>query len=65
MEARVIDPRDAVQEVNDPTYRVYFWADDGSGKEEWELSKADLGGFLNALARLVDRNVDLLPASSS
>jgi hypothetical protein len=46
MEARGIDPRDAVWEVDDPTYRVYFWADDGSGKEEWELSKADLDEVL-------------------
>jgi hypothetical protein len=26
--------------VDVPTYRVYFWADDGGAREEWELAGA-------------------------
>lgn len=42
MRTELVDPRDQTTQVNDPTYRVYFWADDGGAKEEWELSGADL-----------------------
>lgn len=33
---------DDASQIDDPTYRVYFWADDGGAKEEWALSGADL-----------------------
>lgn len=46
MKTRLIDPRDANLEDDAPTYRVYFWADDASGKEEWELSETDLDAVL-------------------
>lgn len=42
MRTELIDPRDQATQVDDPTYRVYFWADDGGANEEWELSGADL-----------------------
>lgn len=43
--AELIDPRDQTLHVDDPKYRVYFWAEDGS-KQEWELSGADLDEVL-------------------
>lgn len=46
MKSRLIDPRDANLDDDVPTYRVYFWADDASGKEEWELSETDLDDVL-------------------
>jgi hypothetical protein len=46
MKSCLIDPRDANHEADAPTYRVYFWADDASGKEEWELSETDLDAVL-------------------
>lgn len=42
MKAVPIDPRDQTSQLDDPTYRVYFWSADGSAKEEWELAEADL-----------------------
>jgi len=42
MKAALIDPRDQTSQVDDPTYRVYFWAGDGAAKEEWELAETDL-----------------------
>ena len=42
MKAQLIDPRDQTAQVDAPSYRVYFWSDDGSSKTEWELSGADL-----------------------
>ena len=42
MKAALIDPRDKTLQVDDPTYRVYFWAGDGAAKEEWELAETDL-----------------------
>lgn len=47
MRAELIDPRDQSTQVDDPTCRVYFWADDGGNKEEWELSGADIHEVLN------------------
>ena len=46
MKARLIDPRDQTSQVDNPTYRVYFWADGGDAKEEWELTGADLDEVL-------------------
>lgn len=46
MRAALIDPRDQTLQVDDPSYRVYFWAEDGSTKEEWELTGADLDEVL-------------------
>lgn len=46
MRAELIDPRDQTLQVNDPAYRVYFWADGGASKQEWELSGADLDDVL-------------------
>ena len=46
MKTRLIDPRDANTEVDDPTYRVYFWANGASAKEEWELSETDIDSVL-------------------
>lgn len=46
MRAVPIDPRDQTSQLDDPTYRVYFWSVDGSAKEGWELSEADLGEVL-------------------
>lgn len=50
MKAVPIDPRDQTSQLDDPTYRVYFWSADGSAKEEWELSEADLGEVLDWVA---------------
>lgn len=50
MRAALIDPRDQTQQVDDPNYRVYFWAEDGSAKEEWELTGTDLDGVLDWIA---------------
>jgi hypothetical protein len=41
MKAEFIDARDQTLKVDDPTYRVYFWAEVGDAKDEWELS----GGY--------------------
>lgn len=46
MKAQTIDPRDQTSFVSDPSYRVFFWTDDGSRCEEWELTEADLGEVL-------------------
>lgn len=46
MRARTIDPRDQTSQVDDPTFRIYFWTDGGGAKEEWELSEADLDEVL-------------------
>ncbi|MGP4032357.1 hypothetical protein [Pseudarthrobacter sp. 1C304] len=46
MKAELIDPRDETLQVADPTYRVYFWAEGGEAKEEWELSGTDLDEVL-------------------
>ncbi|WP_152970323.1 hypothetical protein [Frigoribacterium sp. RIT-PI-h] len=50
MKAVPIDPRDQTSQLDDPTYRVYFWSADGAAKEEWELSEADLGEVLDWVA---------------
>lgn len=42
MRAVLIDSQDQTTQVDDPTYGVYFWADNGGAKVEWELSSADL-----------------------
>lgn len=47
MRAQPIDPRDQTSQVDDPGYRVHFWADDGRAKEEWDLSEADLDEVLS------------------
>ena len=47
MKTELIDPRDQTLQVDDPTYRVYFWAEGGDAKEEWELSGADLDEVLD------------------
>ena len=44
MRARPVDPRDQTSEIDDPAYRVYFWA--GFACEEWELTEADLDEVL-------------------
>lgn len=46
MRARPIDPRDQTSQVDDPSYRVYFWAEDAGAKEEWEISEGDLDEVL-------------------
>ena len=46
MRAERIDPRDQTSQVDDPRYRVYFWAAGGGAKEEWQLSDADLDEVL-------------------
>jgi hypothetical protein len=46
MRAELIDPRGQTLQVDDPTYRVYFWAEGGATKQEWELSNADLDEVL-------------------
>ena len=46
MRVELIDPRDQTSQVDDPTYRVYFWAKGGGAKEEWELFGADLDEVL-------------------
>lgn len=46
MRAELIDPRDGTNETTAPTYRVFFWSDDGSTCEDWELSEADLDEVL-------------------
>jgi hypothetical protein len=38
MKVELVDPRDQTLQVADPAYRVYFWTEGGSAKEEWELS---------------------------
>ena len=42
MKAALIDPRDQTSQVDDPTYRAYFWSGVGAAKEEWELAETDL-----------------------
>lgn len=39
MQATPIDPRDQTHEVDDPSYRVFFW-DSSSSSDEWELTEA-------------------------
>ncbi|GIG22706.1 hypothetical protein Cch01nite_34300 [Cellulomonas chitinilytica] len=46
MRAEMIDPRDATEEVDRPTYRAIFYA--CATAEEWRLS--DAGSVLEALA---------------
>jgi hypothetical protein len=46
MKVELVDPRDQTLQVADPAYRVYFWTEGGSVKEEWELSGADLDEVL-------------------
>jgi len=50
MKAALIDPRDQTSQVDDPTYRIYFWSADGAAKEEWELTETDLGEVLAWIA---------------
>lgn len=45
MRAEPIDPRDGTSESTAPSYRVFFWSDEGVC-EEWELSEADLDEVL-------------------
>lgn len=60
MRARPIDPRDQTSQVDDPTFRIYFWADGGGAKEEWELSEADLDEVLDWISsRAEDRSHSL------
>ena len=44
MRARPVDPRDQTSEVDDPAYRVTFWA--GYASSQWELTEADLDEVL-------------------
>ncbi|PPF41028.1 hypothetical protein [Rathayibacter sp. AY1A3] len=46
MKAELHDPRDQTLQVDDPTYRVHFWSEDGSSNQEWELSETDLDEVL-------------------
>ncbi|CAD6009053.1 hypothetical protein [Agreia sp. COWG] len=46
MKAQIIDPRDQTSQVDAPRYRVYFWTDNGSSCEEWELTETDLDEVL-------------------
>lgn len=46
LRAELIDPRGGTSESTDPTYRVFFWSDDGGTCEEWELSEVDLDEVL-------------------
>jgi hypothetical protein len=41
LDARPVDPRDQVWEVNEPEYRVYFWDAEGRS-DEWELGGCDV-----------------------
>ena len=41
IDARSVDPRDQEWEVDDPAYRVYFWAGPTSS-QEWELTGGDV-----------------------
>lgn len=45
MQATPIDPRDQTHEVDDPSYRVFFW-NSPSHSDEWELTEADLDEVL-------------------
>jgi hypothetical protein len=40
MKATRVDPRDVTWEVDHPTYRVYFWTQDGSACDEWRVTDA-------------------------
>jgi hypothetical protein len=42
MRAEFIDPRDQTLQVDDPTYRVFFWTEGGGAKEEWEVQELTL-----------------------
>lgn len=46
MNHRIIDPRDAVSEIESPIFRVHFVDADGS-EEEWQLT--DAAGALEAI----------------
>jgi hypothetical protein len=74
--ARPVDPRDETSEVDDPAYRVYFWA--GSACDEWELTEADLDEVLTWIdqtsngrthslwvVRHEDRGVELIASAGS
>ena len=37
MEVRQVDPRTLTMEIEDVTFRVYFWDEDRSTSDEWEL----------------------------
>lgn len=48
MIVHAVDPRDTEWEIDDPTYRVYFWEpssgqpDAAWSSSEWEVSEADV-----------------------
>lgn len=37
-----VDPRDQVEGVDDPRYRVYFWDRDQNRSDEYEITGADV-----------------------
>lgn len=42
-----VDPRDQVEEVDEPRYRVYFWHRRDSASYEFEISDADVPEVLD------------------
>jgi hypothetical protein len=58
MQTMGVDPRDQTGELEDPRYRVYFWA--GTASDEWEISGADVQEVLaRAEANRGDRTYTL------
>jgi hypothetical protein len=41
LRAQPVDPRDVTIEESEPTYRVYFWSDDGRRCREYDVTGAD------------------------
>ncbi|MET2012917.1 hypothetical protein ABXJ56_15345 [Microbacterium chocolatum] len=56
--ARIVDPRTADQEIDDPVYRVYFVESDGA-TEEWQLSNVETVEEALSWAREDGRRFDL------
>lgn len=50
LETRPVDPRDVSIEESDPTYRVYFWSNDGGRCREFDAVGADEVGEVIAWA---------------
>jgi len=47
METRPIDPRTATGEIDAPNYRVYFWSNNRTSCDEWQLrNPADINEVL-------------------
>ena len=53
MKATRVDPRDVTWELDHPTYRVYFWTQDGAACDEWRVT--DAANFHDVIAWAYER----------